>query len=152
MSFTVSWSLLKLMFIELAMLSNHLLLCCPPSSPALNLSQHQALFYEPAVCIRWSKYWSFSISPSTESLGLISFRIAWFDLLAVKRTLKSLLQHHKGCANFFFPAAIHRWAWSGCFLWTKQRYFRLMIRHGRQGSQRRATMYSLSYGQHSFSA
>ena len=110
MSFTVSWSLLKLMFIELAMLPNRLLLCCPPSSPALNLSQHQALFYEPAVCIRWPKYWSFSISPSTEYLGLISFRIAWFDLRAVQRTLKSLLQHHKGYANFFFPAAIHRWA------------------------------------------
>ena len=66
-----------------------------PSSTALSLSQHQGLFNESALCIRWPKYWSFSfsISPSNEYSGLISFRIDWFDLFAVQRTLKSLLQH-----------------------------------------------------------
>ena len=105
--FTVSWSLLRFMFIELAMLSNHLILCCPPSSPALNLSQHQALFYESAVCIRWPKYWSFSfsISPPSEYSGLISFRSDWFDLLAVQGTLKSLLQHHSSKASILWHSA-----------------------------------------------
>ena len=73
-----------------------------PPSPALSLSQHHGLFRsrlffnESALCIRWPKYWSFSfsISPSNEYSGLISFRIDWFDLLAVQGTLKSLLQHH----------------------------------------------------------
>ena len=66
----------------------------PPSPPAFNLSQHQGLF-QWAVCIGWSKYWSFSfsISPSNESSRLIPFRTDWFDLLAVQGTLKSLLQH-----------------------------------------------------------
>ena len=70
------------------------------SPPALSLSQHQGLFLqsfpESAFCIRWPNYWSFSfsISPSSEYSGLISFRIDWFDLLAVHGTLKSLLQHH----------------------------------------------------------
>ena len=63
-----------------------------PPSFALCLSQHQHLFL--AFCFRWSKYWSFSISPSSGCSGLISFRIDWFDLLAVPGTLKSLLQHH----------------------------------------------------------
>ena len=68
----------------------------PPSSPALNLSQHQAFSSESALLIRWPNYWSFSfsISLSNEYSGLISFRIDWFDLLAVPGTLKSLLQHH----------------------------------------------------------
>ena len=64
-----------------------------PSPPALNLSQHQGLF-KSALRIRWPKYWSFSISPSNEYSGLISFRMDWLDLLAVQGTLKSLLQHH----------------------------------------------------------
>ena len=65
-------------------------------SPVLNPSQHQCLFQWSALCIKWPKYWSFSfsISPSNEYSGLISFRIDWFDLPAVQRTLKSLLQHH----------------------------------------------------------
>ena len=84
-----------------AIQSSHPLL--PPSSPALNLCQHQGLFQESALCIRWPKYWnfSFSISPSNEYSGLISFRIDWFDLLAVQGTgytiqgtLKGLLQDH----------------------------------------------------------
>ena len=62
-----------------------------PSPPAFNLSQHQGLFQESVLRIKWPKYWSFSISPSNEYSGLISFRIEWFDLLAVQGTLKSLL-------------------------------------------------------------
>ena len=82
-----------------------------PSPPALNLSQHQGLFFsnESALRIRWPKYWSFSlnISPSKEHPGLISFRMDWLDLLAVQGTLKSLLQHHSSkvsilqCSAFF---------------------------------------------------
>ena len=67
-----------------------------PSPPALNVSQHQGLSNESALRIRWPKYWNFSIniSPSSEHPGLISFRMDWFDLLAVQGTYKSLLQHH----------------------------------------------------------
>ena len=70
-------------------------------SPALNLSQHQGLFSESALHMRWPKYWSFSfnISPSNEHPGLISFRMDWLDLLAVQGTLKSLLQHHSSKAS-----------------------------------------------------
>ena len=72
----------------------------PPSPTALNLSQHKGFFSKSALRIRWPKYWSFifSISPSNEYSGLISFRIDWFDLLAVQQTLKSLLQHHSSKA------------------------------------------------------
>ena len=72
-----------------------------PSPPAPNRSQHQGFSNESAFCIRWPKYWSFSfsISPSNEYSGLISFRIDWFDLLAVQGTLKSLLQHHSSIAS-----------------------------------------------------
>ena len=71
------------------------------SPPALNLSQHQGLFSESTLCIEWPKYWSFSfsISPSNEYSGLISFRIDWLDLLAVQGTLKSLLQHYTSKAS-----------------------------------------------------
>ena len=80
-----------------------------PSPPAFSLSQHQGLFRESALHIRWPKYWgfSFSISPSNEYSGLISFRMDWLDLLAVQGTLKSLLQHHSSkasilwCSTFF---------------------------------------------------
>ena len=65
-----------------------------PSPPAFNLSQHEGISNESALCIRWPEYWSFSISPFSEESGLISFRIDWFDILAIQRTLKSLLQHH----------------------------------------------------------
>ena len=84
-----------------AILSSHFLL--PASPPTLTLSQHQGLFQWSALCIRWLKYWSFSfsISPSNEYSGLISFRIDWFDLLAIQETLKSLLQHHNLKVSFF---------------------------------------------------
>ena len=75
-----------------------------PSPPAFNLSQRQGLFHSVSFfCIRWPKYWSFSfsISPSNEYSGLISFRMYWLDLLAVQRTLKSLLQHHSSKHQFF---------------------------------------------------
>ena len=102
LSITISWSLPKFMATELVMLSNRLIL------------RHSLLLFsifpgirifsnESALHIRWPKYWSlsFSISPSNEYSGLISFRIDWFDLLAVRGTLKSLLQHHSLKASFF---------------------------------------------------
>ena len=94
--FTVSQSLLRLMSIESVMPSNHLILCHPflllPSIfPSIRVFSNESAFR-----IRWPKYWSFSfsITPSSEYSWLISFRIDWFDLLAVQGTLKSLLQHH----------------------------------------------------------
>ena len=93
LSFTISRSLLKLMSIESVMPSNHLILCHPllllPSIfPSIRVFSNESVLH------RWPKYWSFSfnISPSTEYSGLISFRIDWFDLLAVQGTLKSLVQ------------------------------------------------------------
>ena len=89
---TVSWNLLKFMFIELVILSNHLIICCP----LLLLSVFPSIrvfSYELVLGIRWPKYWSFSINHSNEYSGLISFRIDWFDLLAVQGNLKSLVQH-----------------------------------------------------------
>ena len=79
------------------------------SSPAVNLSQHQSLFNESALHIRWPTYWSFSfhISPCNEYWGLISFRIDWFDLLAIQGTLKSLLQHHSSKASILQHSAFH---------------------------------------------
>ena len=102
LSFSVSRSLLKLMSIELVMLSNHLIFCLPflllPSIfPSIRVFPNES-----ALCIKWPKYWSFSISPSKEYSGLIFFRIDWFDLLAVQETLKSLLQHHGLKASAFF--------------------------------------------------
>ena len=90
--------LLKLMSIESVTPFNHLILSSP--SPAFNLSQHQGISNESALCIRWPKYWSFIISPSNEYSGLISFRIDSFDLCAVKGTLKSLFQHHTSKHQF----------------------------------------------------
>ena len=79
----------------------------PPSPPALNLSQHQGLFKWFSSSCQVTKYWSFSfsISPSSEYSGLISFRIDWFDLLAVQGTLKSLLQHHSSKASILQHSA-----------------------------------------------
>ena len=84
-----SRSLLKLMYIESVMLSNHLNLCHPLLLLPSIFSSIRVFSSESALRIRWPKYWSFSISPSSEFSGLISFRIDWFDLLAVRRTLKS---------------------------------------------------------------
>ena len=96
LSITDSWSLLKLMFIESVMPSNHLILCRPLLLLPSILPSIKVLSNESVLHIRWPKYWSFSfsISPSNEYSGLISFRMDWFDLLAVQGTLKSLLQHY----------------------------------------------------------
>ena len=78
------------------------------SPPAFNLSQHQGLFHESVLCIRWPKYWSFSfnISPSNEHSGLISFKMDWLDLLAVQGTLKNILQHHSSKASILWHSAL----------------------------------------------
>ena len=87
-----------------------------PSPPAFNLSQHQGLCNESVLCIRWPKYWSFSFSicPSKEYSGLISFRIDWLALLAVQGSLKSLLQHHSSKASILqcsYPYMTHIHTW-----------------------------------------
>ena len=107
LSITSSWNLLKLMSIELVMPYNHLILChhllLPPSIfPSIRVFSNELV-----LCIRWPEYWSFSfsISPSIEYSGLISFRIDWFDLLAVQGTVKSLLQHHSSKASILQHSA-----------------------------------------------
>ena len=96
-----SWSLPKLMFIELVMPSNHLILRHPPCLLPSLFPSIRVFSNESVLCIRWPKYWSFSfnISPTNEHSGLISFRMDWLDLLAVQGTLKSLLQHHSSKAS-----------------------------------------------------
>ena len=105
LSITNSQSLLKLMSIKSVMPSNHLILCCPllllPSIfPSIRVFPNES-----ALHIRWTTYWSFSISLSNEYSGLISFRIDWFDLFAVQGTLKSLLQHHSSKASILWRSA-----------------------------------------------
>ena len=104
--FTVSHSLLKLMSIESVMPSNHLIFCHPLLLPSV-FPSIRVFSGEPALCIRWPKYWSFnfSISPSNEYSGLISFRMDWLDLLEVQGTLKSLLQLHSLKASFLWCSA-----------------------------------------------
>ena len=101
LSITNSRSLPKLMSTELVMPSNHLILCHPLLLPPSIFPSIRLFSNESVLCIRWPKYWSFSfrISPSNEYSGLISFRMDWLDLLAVHRTLKSLLQHHSSKAS-----------------------------------------------------
>ena len=96
LSFIISWSLLRLMSIELMIPSNHLILCHPLLLLPSIFSSIKDFSSELALGITWPKYWSFSfsISPSNEYSGLISFKIDWFDLPVVQGTLKSLLQHH----------------------------------------------------------
>ena len=103
LSITNSWSLPKLMSIELVMPSNHLILRCPLLLLPSIFPSIRVFSNESALCIRWPKYWSFSftISPSNEHPGLISFKMDWLDLLAVQGTLKSLLQHHSSKASIF---------------------------------------------------
>ena len=102
LAFTIHWSLLKLMSIKSVIPSKYLILChsllLPSIFPSIRVFSNESL-----PCIRWSKYWSFSfsISPSNEYSGLISFRIDWLDLLAVQGTLRSLLQHHSSKASNF---------------------------------------------------
>ena len=118
LSITNSRSSLKLTSIELVMPSSHLILCrplllLPPILPSIRVFSNES-----TLCMRWPKYWSFSFSiiPSKEHPGLISFRMDWLDLLAVQGTLKSLLQHHSSKASFFSAqlssqsnSRIHTW-------------------------------------------
>ena len=118
---TSSWSLLKLMSIEVVMPSSHLILCHPllllPSVfPSIRVFSNESV-----LPIRWPEYWSFSfnISPFSEYSELISFRMDWLDLLAVQGTLKSLLQYHSSkasilrCSVFFIVQLSHRYVTTG---------------------------------------
>ena len=107
LSITNSQSLLKLMSVESVMPSNHLILCHPLLLLPSIFPSIRVFSYVSALCIRWPKYWSFSfsISPCNEYSGLISFRMDWFDLLAVQGTLKSLLQHHSSKASILWRSA-----------------------------------------------
>ena len=110
LSITNSWSLLKLMSIELVIPSNHLILCHPLLLSLSIFPSIRVFSNESVLHIRWPKYWSFNfnLNPSNEYSGLISFRMDWLDLLAVQGTLKSLLQHHSSkasilwCLDFFY--------------------------------------------------
>ena len=119
LSFTVSQSLFRLVSIESVMPSNHLVLCrslllLPSIVPSTRVFSNEL-----ALCIRWPKYWSFSISPSKEYRGLVSFRMHWLDLLAVQGTLRSLLQHHSlqapvlWLSAFFIVRLSHRYMTTG---------------------------------------
>ena len=103
LSITNSQTLLKLMFIELVMPSNHLILCCPLLLPPSVFPSIRVFCNEPVLHIRWPKYCSFifSISPSNRYSGLIFFRMDWLDLFAVQGTLMTLLQHHSSKHSFF---------------------------------------------------
>ena len=107
LSITNSKSLLKLMSIESVMPSNYLILCFPLLLPPSMFPSIKVFSNESVLCIRWPKYWSFSfsISPSNEYSGLISFKIDWLDFLAVQGTVKSLLQHHSSKASFLQRSA-----------------------------------------------
>ena len=108
LSITNSRSLPKPMSIELVMPSNNLILCYPLLLLPSIFPSIRVFSNESALCIKWPKYWSFSfsISPSTEHPGLISFRMDWLDLLAVQGTLKSLLQHHSSKASILRCSAL----------------------------------------------
>ena len=130
LSFTVSQNLLTLLSIELVMPSNHLILCHPLLLLPSIFPSFRVFSNELALCIRWSKNWSFSfsISPSNESSGSISFSIDWFDLLIVQGTLKSLFKHHSykasvlHCSAFFMVQLSHPYTTTGktiaLTLWT----------------------------------
>ena len=107
LSITNSRSLLKLTSIESVMPSNRLILCCPLLHLPSIFPRIRVFSNKSVLCIRWSKYWSFSfnINPSNEYPGLISFRMDWLDLLAVQGTLKSLLQHHRSKPSILLYSA-----------------------------------------------
>ena len=121
LSITNSQSLFKLMSIELVMPSHHLILCRPLLLLPSIFPMVRVLSNESVLHIRWPKYWSFSysISPSNEYSGLISFRIDWFELLAIQGALKSLLQHHSSeasilrCSAFFTVQLSHPYMTTG---------------------------------------
>ena len=121
LSITNSWSLLKLMSIVSVMPSNHLILCRPLLLLPSIFPSIRVFYRESVLCIRWPKYWSFifSIGPSNEYSGLISFRMDWLDLLLVQGTLKSLLQCHSSkasvlqCSAFFIVQLSHPYMTTG---------------------------------------
>ena len=125
-----SWSLLKLMSIELVMPSNDLILCRPLLLPSI-FPSFRVFSDESVLHIRWPKDWSFSfsISPSNEYSGLISFRIDWLDLLAIQGTLKSLLQHYSSkasilwCSAFFIVQLSHPYMTTGKTIALTRRTF-----------------------------
>ena len=113
LSLTISWSLLKLMFIELVIPSNHRILCCPllllPSIfPCIRVFSNES-----ALCIRWPKYWNFSISPPSEFSELISFRIDWFDFPEVSKVFSSTTvrkyQFFSAQPSLWSNSHIHKW-------------------------------------------
>ena len=109
LSFIISQSLLILMSIKSVKLSNYLILCCPLLCLPSIFPSIRVFSNESTLLNWWPKCWSFSIRPSNEYSGLISFRIGWFDLLAVQGALKSLIQHH--CSNHqFFRAQPSLWS------------------------------------------
>uniref|UniRef100_A0AC11DUD5 Uncharacterized protein n=1 Tax=Ovis aries TaxID=9940 RepID=A0AC11DUD5_SHEEP len=131
MSITNSWSSLRLMSIESVMPSSHLILCrplllLPPIPPSIRVFSNES-----TLRMRWPKYWSFSFSiiPSKEIPGLISFRMDWLDLLAVQGTLKSLLQHHSSkasilrCSAFFTIQLSHLYMTTGKTIALTRRTF-----------------------------
>ena len=125
LSITNSQSLLKLMSIESVMPSSHPILCCSLLFPPLIFHSIIIFSNESVLRIMWSKYWgfSFTISPSNEYSGLISFRMDWLDLLAVRRTLESLLQHHSSkasilCRSAFFIVQLSHPEPLGCYFTT----------------------------------
>ena len=105
LSFTISRSLFRLMLFESVTPSNHLILCCPFLLLPSIFPSIRVFYNELALCIRWPKYWSFSISPSNEYSMFISFTIDWLDLLAVHGTFKNLLQHHNLKASVLWRSA-----------------------------------------------
>ena len=134
LSFTISWSLLKLKSIESVsvMPSNHLILCRPLLFLPSMFPSIRVFSSESALHIRWPKYWSFgfNINPSSDYSGLLCIRIDWFDLLAVQGTLKSLLQHHSlktsilRCSAFFMVQLPHPYSqsygFSSSHVWMRE--------------------------------
>ena len=131
LSITISWSSVKPTSIEWVMPSSHLIFCCPllllpPIRPSIRVVSNES-----TLCIRWPKYWSFSLSiiPSKEHPGLISFRMDWLDILAVQGTLKSLLQHHSSkasilqCSAFFIVQLSHPYMTTGKTIALTRRTF-----------------------------
>ena len=120
LSITNSWNSLRLMSIESVMPSSHLILCRPllllhPIPPSIRVFSNES-----TLLMRWPKYWSFtfSIIPSKETPGLISFRMDWLDLLAVQGTLKSLLQHHSSKASILWCSAFFTFQLSHPYMTT----------------------------------
>ena len=122
LSFTVSWILLKLMSIESVMSSNQLILCCPHLLLPSIFPSIRVFFNESALGIRWPKYWSFSfsISPSSGYWGLISLRINWFDLLAVKELSRVFSSTTVG-KHQFFSAQLSLWSRSHICTWLLEK-------------------------------